>query len=106
MIYITEEYCHLSEGRSINKVWQVDSNSVEEDYKAFMLQEAEKHFEIVINPHWLNIMNHKNHHPHLSSADYKSREKAWKKYLNTWPVEKYIEEILEGVQLEYKTLLI
>lgn len=104
MIYLVEKYCDMAEHFIVDSVWEIGCENVEQSYLSFMIDKAEKHFDIVVNPHYLNIMNRKDHHPNLSAQEYKSREKAWRKYLVNWNMERYIEEVLEGVKLKFETL--
>lgn len=103
MIYLVEKYCDMAEHFIVDSVWEISSDKVEQDYQSFMRGEATG-FNIVINPHYLNIMNHKDHHPKLSAKEYKAAEKSWNKHLKKWPIERYIKEILGGVELKFETL--
>ncbi len=103
MIVITYRYDRLMETSFIKNVWEVSYSDVEKLFLTFICAEAEKR-EIVCNPHWKNIMNHKDHHPHLTEEEYKQKEKEWKKYLRMWNVDKYIAEILKGTKLNYEEI--
>lgn len=103
MIYIVEKYSDMTEHHEIDSVWEVDADDVEERYKKWMIDFATDVRKIVINPHWLNMMNHKDHHPHLSAEEYKQKEKSWEKFLNSRTIEWYIKEKLKGKRLNYKT---
>lgn len=105
MIYIIHTYCDISEHYKTHSVWEVDSLSVEEDYKSYMVGVAGENFKIVISQHWLDIGEWTLHNWHLSAAEYKKTEKAWNKYLKEHNVEWYIEEVLKGKRLEYKNIL-
>lgn len=104
MIYIVEKYCDIAEHYTVNSIWEVDCEDVGAKYREYILDFAQKEAKIVINTHWLNIMNHKDHHPHLSVKEYKQKEKSWKNFLNSKPIEWYIKEHLKGTKLEFKTL--
>jgi len=101
MIFITNRYCQFTEGTNINNVWEVNSNNPEQDYKNFMISAAKENFQIEINPHWLNMMNHKDHHPHLSSREYLKLLSLWEKYSKLWTIETYLEKVLHANKVEY-----
>lgn len=101
MIYIINKYFDMAEKYQPHMLWEVDCNDVESEYKAFMADKAEK-LKIVIHPYWLNIMNHRNHHPNLSEAGYIAVEKKWKKILKQWNIDKFISEVLKGKELKFK----
>lgn len=104
MIYITNRYDSLCETSYINNVWDCKQNNVEELYKEFMYKKADA-IGIIVNPHWLNMMNHKDHHPQLSTEVYKMREKEWKRILRQWNIDKFIGDVLRGKKLEYKQII-
>ena len=101
MIYITttysEDYLH------IQNVWEVNNDNVEELYKNFIM-ETSIEMNIVINKHWLNIMNYDNYHTHLTKTEYNNLSKKWKKILRLWNKDKFISEKLNGKKLEFKSL--
>lgn len=103
MIYILEKYCDLSEHYVVDSVWDVPCKDVKESYNLFMRAKADE-MRIVVNEHWLNIMNRKDHHPHLSSEEYKQKEKEWNKILRRWNIKRYINDVLKGYKLEFETL--
>lgn len=94
----------MTEHYTVNSIWEVNSPDVEQEYKDFVLDKATNWFEITVNPHWLNIMNHKDHHPTLSVGEYKLRKKAYEKWLKRNNLEWYIEEVKEGEKLNFETL--
>jgi hypothetical protein len=102
MIYIIEKSDEDLD-TFIHSVWEVDNLDVDNEYKRFMLKKANP-MGITINPHWLNIMNHKDHHSDLSEKEYKMKSKAWDKVRGEWPIEKFLEEVLGGNKLEFKRL--
>lgn len=104
MLYITYKKSVFDEDLSINNVWNVKSDDVEQKYIDFM-QEKAKELNIVINPHWLNVMAHENHNPHLSMVEYKNKEKQWEKIKKQWNIDKFISEILKGTKQNYKHIL-
>ena len=99
MIVITQD--HDYESTNIRNVWEVNSNNPEQDYKDFIIRFAQNNFQIEINPHWLNIMNHKDHHPNLSEAEYKEKVNQWGEFLRRWTIENYLEKILHANKIEY-----
>jgi hypothetical protein len=100
MIYITNEYSEFLESTSIFNVWEVEQDNVEELYKEFMISKS-LILNIVINEHWLNIMDYKNHHTHLGINDYKKVKKEWNKFLELYTIDKFILDELNGKKLEY-----
>jgi NADH:ubiquinone oxidoreductase subunit len=102
MVYIldkTDEYFDTF----LHSVWEVDNLDVDNEYKRFMLKKASP-MGITINPHWLNIMNHKDHHSDLSEKEYKMKSKAWDKVRREWPIDRFLEEVLGGKKMEFKRL--
>ena len=69
-----------------------------EEYVKLLEKEAEK-LGAVFNPHWYNLMNHKNHHPHLTEQEYKDLEDAWGKVLEVNSVLNFLMRI--GKRVEY-----
>lgn len=89
----------------VKSVWDVDCDDVESAYKDFMIKSSEE-MNIVINPHWLNVMNHDIHNSHLDEEEFKTLVKKWEGFLRDWSIEKFIEKKLDGVKIEYKTLIL
>ncbi len=105
MIYITYKYNEFSEHEIVNNLWEIDIiGDVESLYKEYMISKAKDEFDIIINHHWLNIMNYKDHNSHLSKSEYNKKEKLWNKCLLKHTVDFYISEILKGKKLEYINL--
>jgi len=102
MVYIVEKRDEFDEGYT-DSVWEVGSEDVENKYSRFMQKKASP-MGITINPHWLNIMNHEDHHSDLSEKEYKLKSKAWDKIRREWPIERFLEEVLGGKRLEFKRL--
>lgn len=100
MIYITYRKSIVNDGLMVNNVWSVDSSTAQEDYILFM-QEKAKELNIVINPHWLNIMNWQDHNNHLSIGEYGNKEKQWNKIKRQWNIDKFISEVLKGKKERY-----
>lgn len=86
MIYITSETDF--DYHTIKNVWESDNNNLKEDYKNYMIKKA-KDLNIIINEHWLNMMNH-NNNEHLTKEEFKKKNKQWSKILKDWTFEKYI----------------
>jgi hypothetical protein len=103
MLHITYRSCNISEISYVNNVWEVDCEDVEKTYLEFLLAQAEEK-GITINPAWGNIMNHENHHPHLSAKEYREKEKGWKKFLRKWNIEQFIGNKLKGRKVTYKEI--
>jgi hypothetical protein len=103
MIYITYRNCNISETFYVNNVWEVTCVDVEKTYLEFLLAQAED-MGITINPHWGNIMNHENHNSHLTSKEYREKEKEWKSMLRKWNIEYFIEHELKGRKVNFKEI--
>jgi hypothetical protein len=104
MIYITHRDSFFEDGLAIKNVWNVKSKNVEEDYISFMHEKA-KEINVIINPHWLTIMNWQNHHNHLSIGEYGNKVKQWKKIKRQWNIDKYISEVLKGTKEHYREVV-
>ena len=100
MIYITFRRSIIDDSQTINNVWDVNYVNVEELYKEFMIDKSES-MNIIINPHWLNIMNYDDHNSHISIDAYKTKSKTWSKILRQWNIDKFISEILKGRKQSY-----
>lgn len=59
---------------------------------------------IVINPHWLNIMNRQDHNKHLSIGEYRDKKRQWAKIRRQWNVDKFISEVLMGRKERFRNL--
>lgn len=105
MIHIIEKYCDMTEHHEVESVWEVDCEDVEKNYKAWMTEFAKDVRKITINPHWLNIMSHKEYHSNLTVDEYRQKEKSWEKFLKMRPIEWYIKNELKGKRLNYKTII-
>lgn len=103
MIYITNEYCENSDSTHILNVWEVEQKNVEELYKEFMLSKA-KDLNIVINPHWLMIMNYFDHHSHLKREEYSKLSKEWNEFKDVYTIDKFISDELKGKKLNFTNL--
>lgn len=101
MIYVTTSYS--DDWTHIENVWELDVDNVEELYKNF-IKEKSIELDIIINEHWLNIMDYTLFHPHLTKTKYNNLSKKWKKFLRLWNKDKFISEKLNGVKLNFKVL--
>ena len=72
MIYVTYRNSYLGGRKVVKNIWNVDCEDVEQRYIEFMKEKA-REINIVINPHWLNIMNWKDHNNHLSIEEYREK---------------------------------
>jgi hypothetical protein len=100
MIYITYKHSSFSNGTFINNVWESPYKDLEIAYRTFLREKSDE-LSIVINPHWGNIMNHEDHHKHLSKIEYKSKVKEWNKFIKIWNFDKFIIEHGKGVKVNY-----
>ena len=103
MIYIRTKYDQLCEDTSIIGVYQVYSDDVEKEYLKFMLQKATE-LNLVVNPHWLMVMNYELHNSHLTKTEYNKKSKEWVKIRRQWNIAKFICDLLNGHKLDYVTL--
>jgi hypothetical protein len=104
MIYITYRNSNFDNTLTINNVWNVNYQNVEERYIEFMHEKA-KEINVVINPHFLNIMNWQDHNNHLTIREYGNKEKQWNKIKRQWNIDKFISEILKGYKEHYRSVV-
>lgn len=102
MIYVLFELGESYECSNIQSVWEVDVN-VQDAKREFFLNAA-KQRNIVINPHWFNIMNHSDHNSHLTKIEYSKVAKEWKKFLSFWNTRKFLVDILKAKEVEFEIL--
>lgn len=103
MIYITHEKT-FDNATVVKNVWCVKYDNVEERYIDFMHEKA-KEINVLINPHWLNIMNWQDHNNHLSIGEYGNKVKQWNKIKRQWNIDKFISEILKGKKENYRSVV-
>lgn len=106
MIYITYTQDEFISGHSVKNVWETIIDDAEDSYKRFIAQNAKDRFHIVINPHWLNIMNYKDYHNLLEIDDYNKKRKEWNKFLKEYSFDKYLEEIVNAKKLEFRSVYV
>lgn len=103
MMYVTYRNSYFDRRKVVNNIWNVDYEDVEQRYIEFMRERAHE-INIVINPHWLNIMNWKDHNDHLSIEEYREKEQQWAKIRRQWNVDKFISEVLRGRKERFRNL--
>ena len=103
MIYVTYQNSYLDGRKVVKNLWNVDCEDVEQRYIEFMKEKA-REINIVINPHWLYIMNWKDHNNHLSIEEYREKEQQWAKIRRQWNVDKFISEVLRGWKERFMNL--
>lgn len=103
MIYITNEYCELSDSTHILNVWELDQDNVEDLYKEFMLEKAST-LGVIINPHWFMILNYFDHHSHLKREEFSKLSKEWNEFKDVYTIDKFISDVLNGKKLEFTNL--
>ena len=103
MMYVTYRNSCFGGRKVVNNIWNVDYEDVEQRYIEFMRERAHE-INIVINPHWLNIMNWKDHNDHLSIEEYREKEQQWAKIRRQWNVDKFISEVLMGRKERFRNL--
>ena len=103
MIYVTYQNSYFDRRKVVKNIWNVDYEDAEQRYIEFMKEKAHE-INIVINPHWLNIMNWKDHNNHLSIDEYREKEQQWAKIRRQWNVDKFISEVLRGWKERFKNL--
>ena len=101
MIYVTH-YRFLG-SKFIRNIWNSHCENIDDLYKSFILKESKKR-NVIINPHWLNMMNHCDHHTYLSKSEYKKKYKEWNKFLKLWDFDKFIEEKCGGKKIKYNEI--
>lgn len=104
MVYLVEVH-DIENNKSDFVIVQSIHNDLEHQYKNYVKEKANE-FKITINLHWLNIMNHENHHPHLTKTEYKKLEKTWNKFLKKNDFLTYVVENKLGEIIEYKKIII
>lgn len=106
MLYITYNKSDqpYDDWETIKNIWEikVDIDPVEE-HKKFIHEKA-KELGIVINPHWLNLMNREDHNKHLSIQEHQDVEKQWNKILRQWNIDKFISDKLKGKKQKFKVI--
>ena len=95
MIYVTFRKSMFDDAQLINNIWEVKENNVPQLYIDFIHEKA-KEINVIINPHWLNLMNWQDHNNHLSIGEYGNKEKQWNKITRQWNIDKFISEVLHG----------
>ena len=103
MIYVTYQNSYFDRRKVVKNIWNVDYEDAEQRYIEFMKEKAHE-INIVINPHWLNIMNWKDHNNHLSIEEYREKEQQWAKIRRQWNVDKFISEVLRGWKERFRNL--
>ena len=96
MIYIIETYDEIYFDSHISNVYETEID-IEKEYSNF-LNNAAREFDITINPHHPTVMmNHINHHPHLTKKEYNKRLKKWNEFVKENNITKFIESLkIEG----------
>ncbi len=102
MIYIIKQYDNVSEGSCIIAVIETDLD-IKNIYNEFVYAKA-KEMDIVINRHWLNIMNHEDHNTHLTKSEYKKKRKEWEKFLKQNTFLNFAKSELRIIPKEFKTI--
>ena len=109
MIYILEEPYDETDYYSRyvpSQVFEVeDGIDVEQQYKDYIQTLAKEGYNLVVNPHWLNVMDYELHNSHLTKSDYNRNKKAWNKLLKVYNISNFILEELGGKELEFKTIV-
>ena len=98
MIYVIETYDEVYFDSHISNVYETEID-IEKEYSN-LLNNAAREFDITINPHHPTVMmNHINHHPHLTKEEYNKRLKKWNKFVN----ENNIISFIESLKIEEKS---
>ena len=87
----------------ITAVYSITEYRPYDAYYRFLREKAES-MGIKINSHYYNIMNHKDHHPHLSEEEYRRAEKRWLRYLKRYDIVWFIENRLHGTKKDYSII--
>ena len=87
---------------TVKHVFEVPNGiDVVKEYRDHILEVA-KTMSVVVNPHWFNLMNHEDHHPHLSESEYLELSEAWEKTLKVESKFSFLKSL--GQELEFKDL--
>lgn len=78
-----------------------DDINVEVEYRDHILKVANS-MSAVINPHWYNLMDHENHHPHLNEEEYESLSQSWTEELRANSKFSFLKSI--GRELGFEKL--
>lgn len=84
----------------ITAVYSITETRPYDAYYRFLREKAES-MGITINSHYNNIMNHEDHHKHLSEDEYKKAEKKWSRVLKKYDIVWFIENKLGGIKEDY-----
>ena len=103
MIYITYKTSPFTGELTPNNVYNVDCKDVKQKYIDFMHQKANE-INIVINPHWLNIMAREGHHDNLTLNEYFFKKKQWRKIQKEWNIDNFICKKSNGKKELYYNL--
>ena len=108
MIYITETYDKETGVPYIKNVWDVPTREAKEFYEQFIKEQAENR-GVVIYAHYGGKGNPKNfhmmeiqHQNKLTIEEFKLKSKEWTKFLRQWNFDKFVNEKLKGVKLNFK----
>lgn len=106
MIYITYKINKYDTDVEIRNLWEITGEGIEPRklYNEFMVKQATQQYNLTINPHWLNVMDHQKLNSHLSTEGFKTNSKAWCKFKKSFPVDEYIRTVLNGKQLEFREI--
>lgn len=100
MIYIIQKQDQFDPETYISEVYESDMEDAEQLYRDFMIELASE-IGCVINEHWLNIMNHENHHPEMSKEQHREKAKQWNLTLKSIPFTVFLKQHCGGKQVEY-----
>ena len=103
MIYIIRDYDSVVETMIIEAVVETSIN-IEKKYKEFILEKA-KERGIVINNHWLNIMNYPDYHSHLSIKEYDKASRGWSIFLKRNTLLKFVKSELNLTTIDFKDVI-
>lgn len=91
MVYLTYNLSELGECSEISRIWLSDHEDLEDQYREFVLKESLNR-GIIINKHWLNIMNHEDHHKKMSEKEYDWAKRGWTIFLGKNNFDKFLGE--------------
>jgi len=100
MIYITYD----DSAESISSLWELEYVNPKQLYLDYMINFAMKNYNLVVNPHWLNEMNRKDHNMHLSHREYLAAVEKWNRFKEQLTIDEYIRTVLNGKQLEFREI--
>ena len=88
------------------ETWEIGFDTkVNTLYKNWLIQEASLK-QLVINPHWMCLMNREDHNTHLSEEEWKKADKDWDRFLKKHNIRWFIDNRLKGKKVDCEIIRI